>query len=151
MLAHAGCILEQQPATGALWPHSGMGSHLGMASVIYRLVGGSRAALLTMRNPPVNGLAQGIRAGLLECLQTARRDRVDAVVLIGDGNTFPAGADVSGCAPGPKRQMGATERTEMADEGGNGGRGGVWSKGSCVRCKGPLLRRVSFQRQQLTR
>jgi len=69
------------------------------ASVLYRLVAGNRAALLTLRNPPVNGLAHGIRRTLLACLQNAHQDRVDAVVLVGDGATFPAGADVSVMQP----------------------------------------------------
>ena len=64
-------------------------------TVGYRLIGQGRAALLTLTNPPVNGLAHGVRAGVIAGLETARNDGVEAVLLVGAGRTFPAGADVS--------------------------------------------------------
>lgn len=52
-------------------------------------------AVVTFQNPPVNALGHGVRAGLGAALQqTATDDAVRAVILIGGGRTFPAGADI---------------------------------------------------------
>jgi len=51
--------------------------------------------LITIDNPPVNALGVAVRRGLLECLQTGLEDdAARALVLIGAGRTFPAGADI---------------------------------------------------------
>jgi 3-hydroxyacyl-CoA dehydrogenase len=51
--------------------------------------------VVRVANPPVNALSQAVRAGLLAAVQAAVAD-ADTVglVLLGDGNTFPAGADI---------------------------------------------------------
>src|SRR5258707_10447048 len=55
-----------------------------------------RAAVLTIDNPPVNALGQGVREAIDESVSRASRDaNVDAVVLIGAGSTFIAGADIN--------------------------------------------------------
>jgi len=46
-------------------------------------------------NPPVNALSHSVRRGLLEALERARRDAVEAVVLLCEGRTFIAGADIA--------------------------------------------------------
>jgi len=47
-------------------------------------------------NPPVNALGQAVRQGLIDALAKALADsEVQAVVLIGKGRTFVAGADIS--------------------------------------------------------
>jgi len=52
-------------------------------------------AVLTVENPPVNALSQGVRAGLIAGLDKADADpAVGAVVIIGGGRTFIAGADI---------------------------------------------------------
>ena len=52
-------------------------------------------AVLTIDHPPVNALGQAVRAGLLSTLQRAQADAmVQAVLLIGAGQTFIAGADI---------------------------------------------------------
>ena len=54
-----------------------------------------RVAVLTLDNPPVNALAEGVREGVLAGVQRAAADTgVGAVVLIGAGTTFVAGADI---------------------------------------------------------
>ena len=54
-------------------------------------------AVLTVDNPPVNALSQGVRQGLLEGMQKATADDdVKAVVLHCAGKTFIAGADITG-------------------------------------------------------
>ena len=52
-------------------------------------------AVITLNNPPVNGLAHPLRQGLMEGLGRASADAsVKAVVLIGGGNAFSGGADI---------------------------------------------------------
>src|SRR5881392_2291693 len=52
-------------------------------------------AVITMNNPPVNGLGNALRAGILQGLQRAEGDaQVQAAVLIGAGKAFSGGADI---------------------------------------------------------
>jgi 3-hydroxyacyl-CoA dehydrogenase len=53
-------------------------------------------AVITVDNPPVNALKQVVRAGLLSTLTQARDDAATrAIVLVGAGRTFIAGADIT--------------------------------------------------------
>src|SRR5919199_4782689 len=52
-------------------------------------------AVITLNNPPVNGLGNALRAGILQGLQRAEADaQAKAVVLIGGGKAFSGGADI---------------------------------------------------------
>src|SRR5580658_6637691 len=52
-------------------------------------------AVITINNPPVNALSPGVPEGISEALdRIAEDDSVKAVVLIGGGRTFVAGADI---------------------------------------------------------
>src|SRR5438105_12119654 len=52
-------------------------------------------AVITMNNPPVNGLGNALRAGILQALQRADADpQVKAAVLIGAAKAFSGGADI---------------------------------------------------------
>src|ERR671915_1262086 len=52
-------------------------------------------AVITMNNPPVNGLGNALRAGLMEGLKKAEADpSVKGVVIIGGGKAFSGGADI---------------------------------------------------------
>ena len=52
-------------------------------------------AVITMNNPPVNGLCNALRAGILQALQRAEADpQVKAALLIGAGKSFSGGADI---------------------------------------------------------
>lgn len=54
-----------------------------------------RVAVLTIDNPPVNALAEGVREAVLAGVHRAAADpSIEAVVLIGAGSTFVAGADI---------------------------------------------------------
>ncbi|MCU1337975.1 MAG: fadB, partial [Bryobacterales bacterium] len=54
-----------------------------------------RVAVITIDNPPVNALSPGVPEGILTALDTAERDAsVRAIVVIGGGRTFIAGADI---------------------------------------------------------
>ncbi len=55
-----------------------------------------RIGVISVDNPPVNALGQAVRQGLIDALGKASADpEVRAVVLIGKGRTFVAGADIS--------------------------------------------------------
>src|SRR5260221_12090266 len=52
-------------------------------------------AVITLNNPPVNGLGNALRAGVMENLKKAEADpAVKAVVLIGSAKAFSGGADL---------------------------------------------------------
>jgi 3-hydroxyacyl-CoA dehydrogenase len=54
-----------------------------------------RVAVLTIDNPPVNALSPAVWTGLDEAVARANSDaNADAIVLIGAGTTFIAGADI---------------------------------------------------------
>ena len=51
--------------------------------------------IITVNNPPVNALSHHVRQGLLESFIAANTDDTIATVLICDGRTFIAGADIT--------------------------------------------------------
>ena len=70
--------------------------------------------VITVDAPPVNSLGKEVRRGLVAALAQAAADpRVRAVVLIGNGQTFPAGADISEF-PEIKRLISKGESPELA-------------------------------------
>ena len=55
-----------------------------------------RVAVITVDNPPVNALSAGVPEGISEAVERACGDSAaDAIVLIGAGTTFIAGADIN--------------------------------------------------------
>ena len=59
-------------------------------------------AVITIDNPPVNALSQGVRAGLKDGIAKALNDdSVTAIVIHCAGRTFIAGADITEFASGP--------------------------------------------------
>ena len=63
-------------------------------TVYYEIV--DSIALLTVDNPPVNPLSEGVRNGLFEGIAKAEADEsVAGVVVTGKGRAFIAGADIS--------------------------------------------------------
>ena len=53
-------------------------------------------AIVTLNSPPVNALSANVRDGLVEGFRQAKADPdVKAIVLICEGRTFIAGADIS--------------------------------------------------------
>jgi 3-hydroxyacyl-CoA dehydrogenase len=57
---------------------------------------GDRIAVVTIDNPPVNALSAGVPEGISEAVERAGGDpAADAIVLIGAGTTFIAGADIN--------------------------------------------------------
>ncbi len=65
-------------------------------------------AVITINNPPVNALSPGVPEGIKESVaKAAADDTVKAIVLIGGGRTFIAGADIKEFG---KMTSGKTER-----------------------------------------
>ena len=62
-------------------------------AVNYTLTG--RIGVISVDNPPVNALSHAVRQGLLDAIETASKDDSEAVLLICEGRTFIAGADIS--------------------------------------------------------
>jgi 3-hydroxyacyl-CoA dehydrogenase len=55
-----------------------------------------RIAIITIDNPPVNALSPGVPEGISDAVARAGADTAaDAIVLIGSGTTFIAGADIN--------------------------------------------------------
>ncbi|BAL24643.1 3-hydroxyacyl-CoA dehydrogenase NAD-binding domain-containing protein [Azoarcus sp. KH32C] len=53
-------------------------------------------AVATVNNPPVNALSLGVRQGLMQAIDASHADdSVRALVIIGGGSTFVAGADIN--------------------------------------------------------
>src|SRR5207244_137588 len=51
--------------------------------------------IITINNPPVNALSPGVPEGILASVANAQNDAsIQALVLIGGGRTFIAGADI---------------------------------------------------------
>lgn len=66
-----------------------------MSEAMLRIEREHEVALVILDNPPVNAVAQAMRAGLLAALAALEADAsVKAIVLIGSGRTFIAGADI---------------------------------------------------------
>jgi 3-hydroxyacyl-CoA dehydrogenase len=62
---------------------------------LVQLTSDNGIAVITINNPPVNALSPGVPEGISEALdQIAQDGSVKAVVLIGGGRTFVAGADI---------------------------------------------------------
>ena len=65
-------------------------------STLVSLKRDGNVALITVDNPPVNALSSAVRAGILENFRQARDDaQVQAIVFMGAGRTFIAGADIT--------------------------------------------------------
>jgi 3-hydroxyacyl-CoA dehydrogenase len=65
-----------------------------MSDVVY-VTRDNDIAIITVNNPPVNALSQGVRAGIAEAIEQVGNDpTLKAAVLIGAGKTFIAGADI---------------------------------------------------------
>ena len=76
-------------------------------------------AVITIDNPPVNALSQGVRQGIKDGVEQCLADNaVEAIVLICAGRTFIAGADITefGGAPKEPGLHETLDRMENADK-----------------------------------
>lgn len=51
--------------------------------------------VITLNNPPVNALSHALREGVIKAVQNAQNDTSKALVIICEGRTFIAGADIT--------------------------------------------------------
>ena len=66
-----------------------------LMSELVSFVRDGEIGIITVNNPPVNALSPGVPEGIIELIDKAEADEaVRAVVLIGAGRTFIAGADI---------------------------------------------------------
>jgi 3-hydroxyacyl-CoA dehydrogenase len=61
--------------------------------VSYELV--DDIGVISIDNPPVNALSQAVRQGIHDAIAAAQQDASKAVLIICDGRTFIAGADIT--------------------------------------------------------
>ncbi|MDP1757213.1 MAG: enoyl-CoA hydratase/isomerase family protein, partial [Pseudohongiella sp.] len=65
-----------------------------MSSVVsYELI--NNIGVIKVNSPPVNALSQAVREGILTAVQAAQKDASEAIILMCDGRTFIAGADIT--------------------------------------------------------
>ncbi|MEC8859761.1 MAG: 3-hydroxyacyl-CoA dehydrogenase NAD-binding domain-containing protein [Pseudomonadota bacterium] len=65
-----------------------------MSSVVsYEIV--NNIGVIKVDSPPVNALSQAVREGILAAVNAAQKDDTDAIVLMCEGRTFIAGADIT--------------------------------------------------------
>ncbi len=73
-------------------------------SRVVRLEKDGEIGVIIVNYPPVNALGPGVSEGIIESLNQANADRsIKAMVLIGDGRSFIAGADIRGFGTGRRR------------------------------------------------
>ena len=78
---------------------------------VVRLEKDGDIGVIIVNYPPVNALGPGVAEGIIECLNTANADpSIKAMVLMGDGRSFIAGADIRGFDANRKR-LAIGERT----------------------------------------
>ena len=71
--------------------------------------------VITINNPPVNALGPGVREGIIDSVEKANADpNVSAMVLIGAGRSFIAGADIRQF--GTARAVTTGQSTKILDE-----------------------------------
>ena len=55
----------------------------------------NRVAVVTLNNPPVNGLGYDLRVSIVNSIDKALKDdQVDAIILTGSEKAFSGGADI---------------------------------------------------------
>ncbi len=73
-------------------------------SPVVRLEKDGDIGVIIVNYPPVNALGPGVADGIIECLNRANADSsIKAMVLMGDGRSFIAGADIRGFGTNRKR------------------------------------------------
>ena len=71
---------------------------------VVRLEKSGDVGVIIVNYPPVNALGPGVSEGIIDCLGKANADpAITAIVLMGDGRSFIAGADIRGFGTARKR------------------------------------------------
>jgi 3-hydroxyacyl-CoA dehydrogenase len=78
-------------------------SDMSSSDAVVKLTVDGEIGVVTVNSPPVNALSQAVRQGILENInQAVAHEQVKAIVLICDGRTFIAGADITEFGKPPK-------------------------------------------------
>ena len=73
--------------------------------------------IITVDNPPVNALSPGVPEGMAACVARGNADpQVKAMVLIGEGEKFIAGADIKQMGKGNTTPTEWRETVEMSEK-----------------------------------
>ncbi len=64
-----------------------------MSVVNYQVENGF--GIIRVNNPPVNALSRALRAGIQDAIRTAQSDNSKAIIILCEGRTFIAGADIT--------------------------------------------------------
>ncbi len=76
---------------------------MSSSDAVVKLTVDGEIGVVTVNSPPVNALSQAVRQGILENInQAVAHEQVKAIVLICDGRTFIAGADITEFGKPPK-------------------------------------------------
>src|ERR1700744_5002656 len=71
---------------------------------VVRLEKDGEIGVIIVNYPPVNALGPGVSEGIIDCLNKANADpSIKSMVLMGDGRSFIAGADIRGFGTNRKR------------------------------------------------
>jgi len=71
-----------------------------ISPVSYELLG--EIGVMSIDNPPVNALSHAVRQGIQDAIRQAQEDASKAIVIICEGRTFVAGADIKEFGKPPK-------------------------------------------------
>src|SRR6202521_4636747 len=73
--------------------------------------------VITLANPPVNALSPGVPEGIVTAIDKGNADpAVKAMVLIGAGRSFIAGADIRQFGKAPSRPANARRHYDVTDD-----------------------------------
>ena len=77
----------------------------------------NNVGIITCQNPPVNALSYHLRKDFINGVQSALSDsNVKAIVIIADGKTFIAGADITEFSKPPKPDASVTDMLDILDK-----------------------------------
>jgi 3-hydroxyacyl-CoA dehydrogenase len=86
---------------------------------VVRLEKDGDIGVIIVNYPPVNALGPGVADGIIACLNQANADpSIKAMVLMGDGRSFIAGADIRGFGTGRKRAPLGERTYDVMDRSG---------------------------------
>lgn len=69
-------------------------------TVVYEVIG--NVGIVSINNPPVNALSHSVRAGIQASLRAALADTTKAILIVCEGRTFIAGADIKEFGKAPQ-------------------------------------------------
>ncbi len=91
-------------AAALIFAPTARGMRFMSESPVVRLERDGEIGVIIVNYPPVNALGPGVSEGIIDCLNEASADTsIKAMVLIGDGRSFIAGADIRGFGTARKR------------------------------------------------